>query len=179
MRRKRKNQFAAEMDINLTPMIDCTFQLIIFFILTAQMASSDLAKLLVHRPYKSTALTAETGMDINKPNQVTVNVVNEYGDKKDNRDPGRSSQPLCYKIGTQTIEIGDVDRLLEIFNHRKASAKAAGYKEGDFFLEIRADRDVEYGGVEPVMEAAIEAGISKVNMTAIVDSSRNNMKVDR
>lgn len=159
-------------------MIDCTFQLIIFFILTAQMASQDLAKLVVHKPNESMALSAETkqGMKVNKPNQVTVNIVNEYGDRKDNRDPGISAQPICYKIGSKTIEIGDVDTLLDIFRQRKVHAEQAGYKAGDFYLEIRADKDVEFAGVEPVMLAAAEAGISKMSITAIVDEK---MKVKK
>lgn len=171
MARKKKRDLGMAMDINMTPMIDCTFQLIIFFILTAQMASQDIAKLVIHKPHDSMALSAETeqGMDVNKPNQVTVNVVNEYGDQKDDRDPGRSAQPVCYKVGSLAIDIGDTETLIDIFKQRKASAEQAGFKEGDFFLEIRADKDVEFAGVEPVMLAAAEAGISKMNITAIVD----------
>ncbi len=178
MVRIKKKVSSANIEINMTPMIDCTFQLIIFFILTAQMASQDLAKLVVPKPSESMALSTETkqGMEVNKPNQVTVNIVNEYGDQKENRDPGRSSQPVCYKIGSQTIEIGDTAALLDIFQLRKSNAEKAGYKAGDFYLEIRADRDIEFAGVEPVMLTAAEAGISKMNITAIVDEK---MKVNR
>ena len=178
MLRKKKRIHGANIEVNMTPMIDCTFQLIIFFILTAQMASQDLAKLVVHKPYDSMALSTETkqGMDVNKPNQVTVNIVNEYGDKKDNRDPGLSAVPVCYKIAARTIEIGDMETLIDIFKQRKAYAEKAGYKEGDFYIEIRADKDVEFAGIEPVMLAATQAGISKMNLTAIVDEK---MKVKK
>ncbi len=175
---RKKRHVGADMEINLTPMIDCTFQLIIFFILTAQMASQDIAKLVVHKPFDSMALSAETkqGMEVNKPNQVTVNVVNEYGDQKEGRDPGRSGQPICYKIGTKTIEIGDIETLVDVFKQLKGNAEQAGYKPGDFFLEIRADKDIEFGGVEPIMLAASESGISRMNITAIVDEK---MKISK
>ena len=49
----------AVIGINLTPMIDCTFQLIIFFILSTQLANRDLEKILLHRPVESQAHSDE------------------------------------------------------------------------------------------------------------------------
>ena len=41
-----------------------------------------------------------------------------------------------------------------------------------FFVEIRGDQDVDYAHVAPVMQAASNAGISKMNITALVDATR-------
>ncbi|HNX27429.1 MAG TPA: biopolymer transporter ExbD, partial [Phycisphaerae bacterium] len=88
-------------EVNLTPMIDCTFQLIIFFILTAQMASQELAKVSLPEPVKSMAI----GADPDKPDQptnlnnVTVNVVNKYGDSDDNRQMELAGKAECYQLG--------------------------------------------------------------------------------
>jgi biopolymer transport protein ExbD len=55
MAKKKKIVGGGSMDINMTPMIDCTFQLIIFFILTAQIASEEVAKVAVPEPHHSMA----------------------------------------------------------------------------------------------------------------------------
>ena len=39
-------------------------------------------------------------------------------------------------------------------------------------IEIRADSRVSYGNVFPVMSAATDAGISKMNITALVEAGR-------
>ena len=51
------------------------------------------------------------------------------------------------------------------------SSAGAGGKEGDdkrmFFLEIRADERVNWQDVAPVIRAGVEAGINKMNITAL------------
>jgi biopolymer transport protein ExbD len=161
---RRRRQEGDAVDVNLTPMIDVTFQLIIFFILTAQIASEELAKLKTHKPYNSQATAEEDVQDM--PNKVIVNVVNRYGDKDKQRDPYLASQPEYYQVGITRVEVGDVETLSNLMKNRKASAKAKGYKE--FFVEIRADKDIAYGSMEPVMRAAADAKIKKMSITAIV-----------
>lgn len=163
---KRRKVEGGQVEVNMTPMIDCTFQLIIFFILTAQIASEELAKLKTHKPYNSQATAAEEVQDM--PNKVIVNVVNRYGDKDKDRDPYLASQPEYYQLGTSRVDVGDTETLATLMKQRKASAEAKGFKE--FFLEIRADKDIAYGAMEPVMRAAAEAKIKKMSITAIVPS---------
>ncbi len=46
-------------DINMTPMIDCAFQLIIFFLLTAQMVGQDLTRSGAKQVYEQAGLGPE------------------------------------------------------------------------------------------------------------------------
>jgi biopolymer transport protein ExbD len=158
-------------EVNMTPMIDCTFQLIIFFILTAQMANQDLAKLLVPKPYDSMAVSPEEGGPDVLPNRVIVNVVNKYGDEpEEKRNPADSGLVKHYQVGLTIVPEGDIETLKKIFEARRAKLTPAQKK--DFFVEIRADRDVAFGGVEPVLRAAADANIAKMSITAIADPQK-------
>ena len=114
---------------------------------------------------------------VDNPYKVTVNIVNEYGDTDENRDPGRSARPLDYRVGIgNPVPVGDVDGLKKILEDRLNNAIEQGCKKDDFVLEIRADKDISFGGIAPVMEAGTQAGISKMNLTAYVDP---NVKIKR
>ena len=158
-------------DVNMTPMIDCTFQLIIFFILTAQMAT-ETAKVLVAKPLDPMALCK---IDPDKPpfpNKITVNVVNKYGDKEDGREPSISARPECYIINNQRIETYQTDILVQRLQDAWAAAQAKGLKSDEFFVEIRADKDIAYAGIEPVLMAAAEAKLHRMTITAEADKKK-------
>lgn len=170
---KRRKVGGSPGEVNMTPMIDCTFQLIIFFILTAQMASEQ-AKVLVPAPNISQALS-EKDVTIT-PARVTVNVVSKMGDKEENRDSITAARVECYQVGGEKIPPEDTARLVEILTERKVSATNQGIKEKDFYVEIRGDKDIAFGGIEPVLLAAAEAKIKKMSITAIVDPSVKKAK---
>jgi biopolymer transport protein ExbD len=164
-------------------MIDCTFQLIIFFILVGQVASDSYAQnVQLRRPVESQAIPSAVAKFTNK---VTVNVVSAAaGDKK--ADPATASELKFYQILTVKYRIGEIDRMIEVIkklrsDHEKefgttvAPSAGAGSKEGDdkrmFFLEIRADERVNWQDVAPVIRAGVEAGINKMNITALTAQS--------
>lgn len=152
-------------DINMTPMIDCTFQLIIFFILTAQMAGEQ-AKVLVPEPQASQAISAEEGTIT--PGRVTVNVVGRCGDQEEDRDSFLAMQAKHYQVGAEIISLDDTPRLVQILTERLLLAKKEGVKEKDFYVEIRGDKDVAFSEIEPVLRAAAAAKIRKMSITALV-----------
>ena len=180
MAKKRQKVGAGQIDINLTPMIDCTFQLIIFFILTAQMAAQEIAPVAVPEPYESMAFNeVEGGGKMNQmSNKVTVNIVGPYGDELKDRKAVNSGDALFYQIGDRKIDIGDTEQLTSVMKLHLDRFKQTEQKKGkkpknkDFFVEIRGDQDVDYASVAPVMQAAGDAGISKMNLTALVDPKR-------
>ena len=71
MARKKKTNTGTTEEVNLTPMIDCTFQLIIFFIISAQM-TSEAAKLLPPKPVSSMAMEAIKGTVSTKSGKGSV-----------------------------------------------------------------------------------------------------------
>ncbi len=153
----------------LTPLIDCTFLLIIFFLLTAQLAGRELPELALASPREPSPsiLPAED----KQRNYVTVNVITRYDGAVRNRDPGLSGMASRYQVGVDVVEAGRPDAmavLTELLGSRKSQADSRGVT--DFRVEIRADRDVRYGDVEPVMRAASDAGIEMMSLTAKIEN---------
>ena len=143
--------------INMTPLIDCTFLLIIFFILTSQFASESLARLELPHPLRSQAIPAER---MEAPG-VIVNVVG-LEDATDQALPGEAG---VYKIEGRSIGLDDLAGLREALRRRRS---AGG--EGPFSVEIRADHRVRFGYVWPGMAAAAEGGIEKMRITALIEA---------
>jgi len=157
-----------EMQFNTTPMIDVTFQLIIFFILAGQMSSQEMARTIkLSRPAESQALKRDSKAALNR---VVVNVVARAaligkGEYLDSSLQGLASH---YEIMGKRIEVGNVSELLVRLNKSKEVAKAKGQKEDEFTVEIRADYRIGYGQVEPVIAAAVEAKIPKMHIAALL-----------
>jgi biopolymer transport protein ExbD len=157
-------------EVNMTPMIDCTFQLIIFFILTAQMAQEQ-TKVAIHKPHDTQAIIGDKGEKVF--DRVTVNIYNRYGDNQDNRDPVVAARPDGYNIAGKKVAVGDSETLELIFRrYRNTYLSKPGSKAENFFVEIRSDMDIAYGAVEPVMLAAAKAEISKMAITAIAEKKK-------
>jgi len=163
-----KTGTSGEVGFNMTPMIDCTFQLIIFFILPATVMSQALADLKLHRPWRSQA-REEKKILLEAANRIIVNVLSSAGKKKD-APAELAAQADKYQILTQKIDIGDKEKLTRIIKDKVKQAKQAGHKK--FFVEIRADYRVNFGAVRPVMLAAAKAGVKnvemKMNLTALL-----------
>jgi len=157
---------SGDVEFNMTPMIDCTFLLIIFFILSATVLTDALAELELHRPYKS---LANKNRELNElPNRTIVNVVSEAKGKHD-VDSRESSLAKEYMIKGDIIRIGDREELVRVI--RQGAIKAQDAEFDDYYVEIRADHRVNFGAVQEVLKAAAAAGIrginTKMNITAL------------
>jgi biopolymer transport protein ExbD len=162
----RAKGLAGEVSINLTPMVDCVFLLIIFFILAGQIASQSLAKgIELYEPEKSQALK----WDEQNPNRVIVNVLSMAGPEKDDLDSSPAGHAKGYLIGGKLYEVEDIATLVEELKRRSLPYLQ---KDQDFFVEIRADKRVYYGDVEPILWAAAEARIPKMNITALLRTKK-------
>jgi biopolymer transport protein ExbD len=165
MAKKNKAPHGGVGEVNMTPMIDCTFQLIIFFILTAQMASEQ-AKVLIATPADSMALSVVDPKAPPFPNKVTVNICGKFGDaKQDKRDASESASAEYYQIGQKRIELHEEELLIQMLKEARAAALQK-HPDAEFFVEIRADRDINYAGIEPVLLAAGEAKMQRMTITA-------------
>ncbi len=163
-------------DVNLTPMIDCTFQLIIFFIITAQISNDQLAPLLVPEPKQSVAVTpGEEG----RSDVAIVNIFSRFGRDIEGRkeNPGDTMTATGYKIKQDTLKPGEE---IEIAHILAAERERFRHTHGDaaFFVEVRADRDLGYDQVLPVMRAAAHTGIDRMYMTAVTDPHFRGTAVD-
>jgi len=154
-----RSEPAGGVSFNMTPLIDCTFLLIIFFILASQMGSDSLAQLELPRPHASQAVSS----DRRQTRRLIINVIS--AEPSEGVFGGyRLGQASAYKVEGRLVEIGDVETLAAIIAARRAEAG-----EDELQVEIRADRRVQFGHVQPAMDAALEAGVSRVNITALLE----------
>jgi biopolymer transport protein ExbD len=160
--RRGAGRFAGDVAINMTPLIDCTLLLIVFFILSTEF--SKLPQILLHKPAESQA--QHKPEETAAPNRAIVSVVSREPaiDDPEEWDIGKASGIKYYKVFNTVIEEGRLDRLEGELKKRKAEARKAGFE--DFFVEIRADRRVAYMYIEPVMVAAARAGVRDMHITA-------------
>jgi biopolymer transport protein ExbD len=150
-----------DVSFNVTPLVDCTFLLVIFFILTSQLASDNLTAMELPRPHVSQAVAGESRENEKQVRRLIVNVMSAEEEGLTSAD--RVGQAAAYKIEGRLVEVGDFDTLVSILRSQRAAAGA-----GELRLEVRADRRVQFGHVQPVIDAAAEAGISKVDFTALL-----------
>ena len=146
---------------NATPMIDCVFQLILFFLLTTQVASRTRPLMKLPKPLEAQAISEK----MKTPHRVVINVLSDRDEK--NPDPVKAGRAKEFLVGTKTIPAHRLDKLEKIV--REEWEKTDPEYKKDFFVEIRADRDVHYAEVARVMEKAARVGIVKMHLTTFVE----------
>ena len=159
---------SGDLNFNMTPMIDVTFQLIIFFILAGQMSSQELARTIkLSKPYRS---QARKDVPEQGSNRVVVNVVAKAAPVPEDQrlDPSLQGLAAHYEIMGKKIYVTNLSDLLSRLRWFKDNAKAKGQDEKEFTVVIRADHRVNYGHVEPVIAAAVNAEIPKMNIKALL-----------
>ena len=151
--------------LNMTAMIDVTFQLIIFFILAGSFASLDAVPLDVPAVYDPAALG-----DSKLPYKAVVNLLPHAPDAVA-ADAALAGQAAAWQVSTARIAPGEVGRLLEVlrsarqaFQKRRAAGDAPA--EQEFQVELRADKSLDYGEVAPVLATIGQAGFARVHYVA-------------
>jgi len=118
--------------LNLTPMVDVVFLLIIFFIVSNNMIQQDQA-IAVDLPKAETGILPKE----QQTKRLTVTV---------------SIQGTVY-VGTEVV---DWERLRRIMSE----ARKDWGEEAE--LQIRTDKNIHFGVVNPILRMAAESGISRV-----------------
>lgn len=151
----------ASIGFNMTPMIDCTFQLILFFMLTTQMASAEYVDMEVPKPHQSIGREIEPD---GKSLEVLVSVAPySRGEIAQDKTGTLKGDVKFFQLGTLRIKPEQKDRLiLELKRIKRREAK-----DREMIVEIRADRSIEYGLVEPVLRAITAAEIGKMRLTVM------------
>jgi biopolymer transport protein ExbD len=136
------NVRAGEVGINMTPMIDVVFQLIIFFLLSGHLAQQEV-HLQLPLPKAGSGKAPEEKA---KP-RITINVLAD----------GR------LLMANRTLAA-------EALTERLAEERAA--LGGDLELRIRSDRTAPYERIEPILLAAARAGIWNVAFSVYREEDR-------
>ena len=124
--------------INMTPMIDVVFLLIIFFLVSSHLAKQE-NSLKLDLPEAVSALDEESAREV-----MVVNVL-----------PDGS-----WKLAG--VELDEASLLAAM----KRRVREVG---GDLNLKIRTDRTVKYRRLEPILEAATEAGVGNIGFSVFED----------
>lgn len=131
------------MEANLTPLIDLSFLLIVFFVLVSQITSIENLPLALPRPDQSAARAP--GDDP----RVVVNVV-----------PGPGGAAAGYTLGRNEFP-ATAEGLGRLAGTIATAMRAQPATE----INVRADRATEYRWVAPVMDAVgnalIESGVGR------------------
>jgi biopolymer transport protein ExbD len=151
MARRTQKDYGQEGKLDMTPMIDIVFQLIIFFMLVAELKKTEAEALTL-------PLAVQAVDDTNPPpDRVTVNVI-------------KTGQA---RIGGVTyIESDDVTRLQNYLTARAQNHMVSTSPPvSDLPVKIRADAEVEYKYVQRVMVACMRAYIWNVSFGAAPTTS--------
>ena len=131
--------------VNMTPMIDVVFQMIIFFVCTVQLEKEAISEaiLLPESPH-GPAIT-----DVKDPRTITIEV-----DEKGGIFIARTSlsEKKLQKILTKTV-----------LDYGKTGASIP--------VRIRAAGGVEHGRVKRVLDACSSAGLHKISFIAVKDKA--------
>ncbi len=141
---------------NVTPLIDIVMCLIIFFMLIAKIGVTTGAE-------EMTIPASLMGVDIkDMANTLTLNV----------RPPAdeRSKEPLVTALvdgAKQELKRGQLVKVLKHFRYGPAEAAVANNRNDNpnFSVNIRAEEELPYRYLQPVLEAAAEANVKNVNFT--------------
>ena len=132
-------------EVNLTPMIDVTFQLLIFFMVTSEMAKLDNIKNL-HLP-KADAATPEHNPPVDR---LTINIV------------AKGESDCTFIVGGEPKTREELESLI----YREALAKKGQDGFSSRPVVIRASKDVPYKHIQRLMNMLMDEQIWKLTFAA-------------
>ena len=147
----------ARIEANLTPMIDMTFLLIVFFVLVSRISEVESVPMELPRPVDpATVPPPEEG-------RVVLNVL-----------PGPDGTVEGYKVGAaQFAPTPDGSAALE----RHLAGLLA--QNPDLDVNLRADRATAYADISPALEAVaaagrlVDRGATRINLVVVNDERRS------
>lgn len=144
--------------MNLTPMIDCTFQLIIFFMLSTQIMTQEYVRMELPSPNRSVAQA------INPENRIIVNVA-PYTQDELAADKTLMGMAKFYKIGIYEVNKADSEGMVRKLKQVRADRNVPVDK---FVVEVRCDRRVQFKEVQPLLLSLQAAEMGKMHITALI-----------
>jgi biopolymer transport protein ExbD len=133
---------AGEIGINMTPMIDVVFQLIIFFLLSGHLAQQE-----IHLELPLPTAGSGESPDEEEKSRLTINVRGDGG----------------LLIANRLVA---PDQLQQRLSQERTAAGA------DLEVRIRSDRTVPYETIEPILLAAARAGVWNVTFSVYREEGR-------
>jgi len=147
MAKKKMQNDASDVELNMTPMIDVVFNLIIFFMIVTDMSQKELEQLTLP---KSDMAVEDTGDETER--RVIINIVK--------KNPKTFDQDKEVEIFIKKIPY-DLDRLKEhLFTHAEAKRDLDHPSQpSEIFVLIRCDQDIRWREVQWVMQACADPAV--------------------
>ncbi len=141
--------------MNITPLIDVVFLLIIFFMLVNNIITEQSVEMIVPQ------LDEPTTREMDEAGRLIVNIAPaEYAFKERKDDPLMfEGEARFIRVGLQTFAADDLEGVTAALTQAKS-------ENPDIQVVLRSDGALYYGVVQPVMGAITRAGIDKVNLVA-------------
>lgn len=140
-----------EVAMDMTPMIDCVFLLIVFFMLVSEISKNEFEQVTLP---KATKAIEDVKADTKR---VVVNIT--YA-------PDFQTNKVYSDIIIKKKSYGDQEQLITYLKMKADQDKPEGAKASSMSVKIRADQRCEYQKVQRVMVACMKAGISKISIGA-------------
>ncbi len=160
---------AAKAEMNMTPMIDVTFQLIIFFMLVNNIIAEQNVELIP--PDLEQAQTLELG---EKVAQVVVSIepLSYTAEDRKENPLNFSGEAVSVWIGSMRLPREDLATLTKELED--SVAKSPKNEKGEPLLEVllRADCALHYAEIQPVMQAITAAKVAKINLVAYLPEDK-------
>lgn len=131
--------------MNLTPMIDMTFLLIVFFILTSQISNVEVAE-EIELPEPERSVAAEP----DEEHRLVINLIPEASDRR---------RLSSMRVGFRTYAADAPGRAA-----LRAELLSAVQRDRDLKIDIRADRQALYSEVYPVLRLASSSGARRIDL---------------
>lgn len=162
-------------EVNMTPLIDITFQLIIFFMLVNNIVRDEAITMIVPQ------LNNPEVIAIPEKNKVFVNLVPKNNDREkkngqDNEYLNTDGKLALIRIGQVDLEINSSnfgDQMQKVTDLLKTWNKEAEEKGEKLEVILRADASLYYSEVMPVMQAIGLANVQQVNIVALEEGRKN------
>jgi biopolymer transport protein ExbD len=147
MAKKKSAADAKDAELNMTPMIDVVFNLIIFFMIVTDMSQKELEQLTLPN---STQAVEDEGDENER--RVIINIVK--------KDPENFEQNKEVEIFIKKVPY-DHDRLKEhLFTHAETKRDMEHPSQpSEVFVLIRCDQDIRWREVQWVMQACADPAV--------------------
>jgi biopolymer transport protein ExbD len=147
MAKKKKATDASDVELNMTPMIDVVFNLIIFFMIVTDMTQKELENLTLPN---STQAVEDTGDESER--RVVINIVQ--------KNPKTFAQDKEVEIIIKK-QVYDLNKLKEhLFTQAEVKRDMTHPSQpSEIFVLIRCDQDVRWREVQWVMQACADPAV--------------------
>jgi biopolymer transport protein ExbD len=146
MAKPNKGGDASDVELNMTPMIDVVFNLLIFFMIVTDMTRKEIEELVL--PWSEAAIEDQ---DDEKERRVIINIIPAP-------DWTPRNQNVIIKVKAEEY---DLDQLKEeLFKHAETKRDLEHPSQpSEIFVLIRCDKDIRWREVQWVMQACADPAV--------------------